>query len=115
MLRHRRRDDRGHGPRQRPQDGEEVTNYTKAGGGCSACHEKIEEILIAKVNGRTRAEAPKKSPPAVPGQSPVKPKLTNYQRIRKIEDTLEAIRPMLQRDHGDVELVRSMARRSTST
>jgi hypothetical protein len=34
-----------------------------------------------------------------------KPKLTNYQRIRKIEETLEAIRPMLQRDHGDVTLV----------
>ena len=33
------------------------------------------------------------------------PQLTNYQRIRKIEDTLEAIRPMLQRDHGDVSLV----------
>lgn len=31
--------------------------------------------------------------------------LTNYQRIRKVEDTLEAIRPQLQRDHGDLELV----------
>ncbi len=85
---------------------EEVTNYTKAGGGCSACHEKIEDVLIA-VNGRLYSSEPKpkKSPLAVPGESPVKPKLTNYQRIRKIEDTLEALRPMLQRDHGDVTLV----------
>ncbi|HEY6896699.1 MAG TPA: Fe-S cluster assembly protein NifU [Rhodocyclaceae bacterium] len=82
---------------------EEVTNYTKAGGGCSACHEKIEDILIA-VNGRLYNTDVKPKAKA-PAESPVKPKLTNYQRIRKIEDTLEAIRPMLQRDHGDVSLV----------
>lgn len=81
---------------------EDVTNYTKAGGGCSACHEKIEDILIA-VNGRLYSSEPKAK--KVPKESPVKPQLTNYQRIRKIEDTLEAIRPMLQRDHGDVSLV----------
>lgn len=81
---------------------EEVTNYTKAGGGCSACHEKIEDVLIA-VNGRLYGGEPKAKKP--PKESPVKPQLTNYQRIRKIEDTLEALRPMLQRDHGDVSLV----------
>ena len=81
---------------------EDVTNYTKAGGGCSACHEKIEDILIA-VNGRLYSSEPKAK--KAPKESPVKPQLTNYQRIRKIEDTLEALRPMLQRDHGDVTLV----------
>lgn len=81
---------------------EDVTNYTKAGGGCSACHEKIEDILIA-VNGRLYSNELKVK--KVPKESPVKPQLTNYQRIRKIEDTLEALRPMLQRDHGDVTLV----------
>jgi NifU-like protein len=81
---------------------EEVTNYTKAGGGCSACHEKIEDVLIA-VNGRLYSSEPR--PKKAPMESPVKPQLTNYQRIRKIEDTLEAIRPMLQRDHGDVSLI----------
>ena len=81
---------------------EEVTNYTKAGGGCSACHEKIEDVLIA-VNGRLYNSEPK--PKKAPVESLVKPKLTNYQRIRKIEDTLESIRPMLQRDHGDVTLI----------
>ena len=34
-----------------------------------------------------------------------KPRLTNFQRMRKIEETIEAIRPMLQRDHGDIEVV----------
>ncbi len=84
---------------------EEVANYTKAGGGCSACHEQIEDILLA-VNGRlyTKEAKPTEAPAATSG-SPGKPKLTNYQRIRRIEETLEAIRPLLQRDHGDVALI----------
>ncbi|MEW8015072.1 MAG: Fe-S cluster assembly protein NifU [Candidatus Sedimenticola endophacoides] len=81
---------------------EEVTNYTKAGGGCSACHEGIEEILtnVLAEQGETF------DPTAVPGEI-VKPSsgLTNLQRIRRIEELLEEIRPNLQRDHGDVELV----------
>ena len=84
---------------------EEVTNYTKAGGGCSACHEKIEDILIA-VNGRLYSnEAKPKKAKAVSAEPVVKAKLTNYQRIRKIEETLEIMRPTLQRDNGDVTLV----------
>jgi NifU-like protein len=83
----------------------DVTNYTKAGGGCSACHEKIEDILIA-VNGRLQTgEATQVKAKTAPAESPVKPKLTNYQRIRRIEQTLEDLRPMLQSDHGDVTLV----------
>jgi NifU-like protein len=80
---------------------EEVTNYTKAGGGCSACHEGIEEILT-----RVLAEQGKTFDPTASAPPPVgKPKLTNLQRIRRIENAIEAIRPNLQRDHGDVELV----------
>ena len=81
---------------------EEVSNYTKAGGGCAACHEGIEEILA-----RVLAEAGESfDPDAVPGEVK-KPEsgLTNLQRIRRIEELLEEIRPNLQRDNGDVELV----------
>lgn len=82
---------------------EEVTNYTKAGGGCSACHEGIEEILT-----RVLAESGEKfDPMAVVETAPVKPSsgLTNLQRIRRIEELIEEIRPNLQRDNGDVKLL----------
>jgi NifU-like protein len=83
---------------------EQVANYTKAGGGCASCHEGIEEIL-AKV-AEERCTAPtaetRPTPAAVPAAAP---KLTNFQRMRKIEETIDSIRPMLQRDHGDVEIV----------
>ncbi len=87
---------------------EEVTFYTKAGGGCAACHEGIEEIL-AKVKA-SRPGSGETSPPPVCPASPETPKpkpskLTMVQRIKIIEEVLESVRPMLQRDHGDVDLV----------
>ena len=70
---------------------EEVTNYTKAGGGCENCHDTIREI-IARVRSETTA--------------PVKPRLSNIQKIKMIEETLEKeIRPLLKRDGGDIELI----------
>lgn len=83
---------------------EQVTHYTKAGGGCSSCHEGVEEIL-AKV-AEERCTAPVVEARPTPVEVPVgKPRLTNFQRMRKIEETIESIRPMLQRDHGDIEIV----------
>ena len=81
---------------------EEVTNYTKAGGGCSACHEGIEEILAKVMDERGEAF----DPTAIAGEIK-KPTsgLTNLQRMKRIEELLEEIRPNLQRDHGDVELI----------
>jgi len=106
---------------------EEVTFYTKAGGGCTSCHEGIEEIL-ARVKSE-RAGPGETSPPrqqtgtpaqtAAPAPAPAtaataataaapaapKARLTSVQRIKRIEEVLESVRPMLQRDHGDVDLV----------
>ncbi|MBT3022018.1 MAG: Fe-S cluster assembly protein NifU [Candidatus Thiodiazotropha sp. (ex Lucina aurantia)] len=81
---------------------EEVSNYTKAGGGCSSCHEGIEEILTKVLAERGETF----DPTAVAGEIK-KPKsdLTNLQRMRRIEELLEEIRPNLQRDSGDVELI----------
>ncbi len=81
---------------------EDVINYTKAGGGCASCHEGIEEIL-AKVlaeRGETFKAVPLKAK-----EAPKQGKLTNLERIRRIESVLESVRPQLQRDHGDIELV----------
>ena len=86
---------------------EEVTFYTKAGGGCAACHEGIEEVL-AKVKGERAGPGEVSPPPACPAtpDAPKPPtKLSLVQRIKLIEEVLESVRPMLQRDNGDVELV----------
>ncbi|MBC2729794.1 Fe-S cluster assembly protein NifU [Thiobacillus sp.] len=83
---------------------EDVINYTKAGGGCASCHEGIEEIL-AKVL-EERGETFKAVPVNLHKDAAPKPgKLTNLERIRRIEAVLESVRPQLQRDHGDIELV----------
>ena len=76
---------------------DQVTYYTKAGGGCGQCHPKIE-ALIEKVRKETEKEAP-----------PVKPerkKLTNIQKIKLIEETLgREIIPALKADGGDLDLI----------
>ncbi len=72
---------------------EQVTDYVKAGGGCGNCHDKIQEI-INTVLGK-EAPARKKSP-----------LLTNLQKIKMIEQTLEReIKPALNKDGGDIELI----------
>ena len=74
---------------------EEVTNYTKAGGGCEKCHEKIQAI-IDTIYAQPR-------PDAAPAE---RPRLTNIQKIRLIEEALDKeVRPSLKHDGGDIELV----------
>lgn len=86
---------------------EQVTFYTKAGGGCAACHEGIEEIL-AKVMAERAGPGEVSPPPPCPATpdapKPPTKKLSIVEKIAKIQEVLESVRPMLQRDHGDVEL-----------
>jgi len=82
---------------------DEVTNYTKAGGGCGLCHEKIQQILD-DVNGQTE-QAPTPAQRAhekrAKGLS-----LTNLEKVHVIEDLIDKrIRPALRQDGGDIELV----------
>jgi NifU-like protein len=75
---------------------EEVTNFTKAGGGCGKCEDKIIELLKAARHEAKQEEAVSEK---------VKP-MTNIQKIKLIEDVLEReIRPALRRDGGDIELI----------
>ncbi|MBI4766762.1 MAG: Fe-S cluster assembly protein NifU [Deltaproteobacteria bacterium] len=77
---------------------EEVTNYTKAGGGCESCHDKIEAIL-------DRILKEEKKPMETPAASKPAP-LTNLRKMKLIEETLEReIRPALKADGGDIDLI----------
>lgn len=73
---------------------EEITDYTKAGGGCGECMGEIEAIL----RDIWSLKVPEK---------PAKPKkLTNLQKIALIQEVIEReIRPGLQADGGDIELI----------
>lgn len=72
---------------------EDVTHYIKAGGGCGKCHDTIQE-MIDRYAGVDARQAPKPR------------KLTNIQKIRLIEETLEReIKPALIQDGGDLELI----------
>jgi len=73
---------------------DEITDYTKAGGGCGECRADIEDIL--------RDIWSLKTP-----EKPLKPKkLTNLQKIALIQEIIEKeIRPGLQADGGDIELI----------
>lgn len=84
---------------------EDVTNYTKAGGGCAACHEDIEAILEKVLKERGETFDPNAAPIEKPVTAVEKKPLTNLQRIKKIEEVLTSLRPQLMADGGDVELV----------
>jgi len=105
---------------------EQVTAYTQAGGSCKTCHEKIEEKL-AEVNaamvaegvlaaaeaftlGGTSTGAPpliQISPLAEEARKAeaAPPAMTNLQKIMLIQQAVDSVRPALQADGGDIELI----------
>jgi NifU-like protein len=75
---------------------EQVTHYTKAGGGCGKCAPRIEEILTEEVVARKQAPAALERPR----------RLSNIQRMKRVEEVLDKqIAPLLRADGGDIELV----------
>lgn len=80
---------------------DDVTAFTKAGGGCGECRDEIAEILEAELKreGET-IEQPVKKPA---GEKPAG--LSNLQRMQKVMEVINMIRPQLQADGGDIELV----------
>lgn len=114
---------------------EEVTSYTKAGGGCLTCFDKLEEILAAvnaelvaegvlaeheayrlgtadakEIKAKAKAAKAEAAPPTSPiaPASPLPPPsagMTNLKKVRLIEEAIEELRPYLQKDGGDCELI----------
>jgi NifU-like protein len=73
---------------------EDVTNFTKAGGGCGGCVGEIQKILDS-VQGKTVEKSP----------APTR-RLTTIEKIDKIREVLaNDVRPVLEKDGGDCELV----------
>jgi NifU-like protein len=89
---------------------EEVTNFTKAGGGCGDCLEDIGEILKAALAGHLQSAAAGSKLVLIPDlrthRIEALPALSNVQRMQMVMRVLdEIIRPRLQQDGGDIELV----------
>lgn len=75
---------------------EEITNFTKAGGGCGKCEDKLRDLLQETISGA----------PLIPVQLEKPKRMTTLQKIKKIEEVLEReIKPALKKDGGDIELV----------
>jgi NifU-like protein len=81
---------------------EQVTSYVKAGGGCSSCLADIEDI-IASVQQETAATAARVEAEIARIQDSGRG-LTTVQKIARIQEVLDEVRPMLMADGGDVEL-----------
>ncbi|MFM2484273.1 Fe-S cluster assembly protein NifU [Celerinatantimonas yamalensis] len=79
---------------------EDVIHYTKAGGACTSCHEKIE-MLLAKLVDESVATA------ALPVTTVASPAMNAHdqQTLDSISTVIDSLRPSLQADGGDIELV----------
>ncbi|MEE4240193.1 MAG: Fe-S cluster assembly protein NifU [Desulfopila sp.] len=75
---------------------EEITNFTKAGGGCGKCEDKLQSILEATTGEIGEIKKAAKKPA----------RMTTLQKIKKIEEVLDReIKPGLRQDGGDIELI----------
>ena len=79
---------------------EGVTHYCKAGGGCGGCRDTISAILASMQDEADIQVASAEPEAEKPG------KLTNIKKMMLVQQTIEEeIRPGLQADGGDIELV----------
>lgn len=88
----------------------EITDATKAGGGCMSCHHVpggLQDLLdeIWGETGPSLKVLPEMPQPVQPAAAQG-PTLSPYQFSKKVEKAMEEyVRPMLQKDGGDMEIV----------
>ncbi|MEM7590173.1 MAG: Fe-S cluster assembly protein NifU [Cyanobacteria bacterium P01_A01_bin.83] len=93
---------------------EQVTNYVKAGGGCSSCLPDIDDLIEEVTTEQKQIEVEQEKSVEVASaiasakqdsSTPSKPTLTNLQKITLIQRVIDTeIRPILAEDGGDMEL-----------
>ena len=86
---------------------EQVTNYVKAGGGCSSCLPDIDDLVyeVTQETEKSIEVATEIATAKQPSPSPTARPLTNLQKITLIQRVVdEEIRPILAEDGGDMEL-----------
>src|SRR5271166_1213019 len=71
---------------------DDVTNYTKAGGGCTSCQEQIEDILAA-ISQKRREQFEVAAEPAPPAKAVGVTELTMPRRVKRVEAVIEKMRP----------------------
>lgn len=83
---------------------QEVINYTKAGGGCTACHEKIELALEALLDERAATDASISVTLTTPTLSAPVVEIKDAQ-WRQVAEAVAELRPHIQADGGDMTLL----------
>ncbi|MGE4559816.1 MAG: Fe-S cluster assembly protein NifU [Desulfobulbus sp.] len=75
---------------------EEITNFTKAGGGCGKCEDRLKALLSETVEGQSQQHVDRKK----------QKRMTTLEKIKKIEEVIEReIKPTLKKDGGDIQLL----------
>ncbi len=75
---------------------EEITNFTKAGGGCGKCEGRLKALLHETTDGQSGQSSERKK----------QKRMTTLEKIKKIEEVIEReIKPTLKKDGGDIQLV----------
>ncbi|MDD2466688.1 MAG: Fe-S cluster assembly protein NifU [Desulfobulbus sp.] len=75
---------------------EEITNFTKAGGGCGKCEGRLKELLHEMTDDQSGQSSERKK----------QKRMTALEKIKKIEEVIEReIKPILKKDGGDIQLV----------
>jgi NifU-like protein len=88
----------------------DITNATKAGGACMACHHApggLQDLLDETWGqGGKRLRIVAKTPEPAPSAAPAPSDVSPFQFYKKVEKTIDdVVRPMLARDGGNVEII----------